>query len=316
MIVVICLAAVAVSASIAAIIAERRRTRTIMENLMAMLDAAMDGSFREELFDESLRSALETRLAHYLSSSRVSAQNLQRERDKIKSLIADISHQTKTPIANVLLYSQLLCEQELTEAGQKCVSALSTQAEKLRSLIDALVKLSRLETGVLTIEPKLSPIGPMIDSAVCQLLPKATAKDIKLMADAEELTAFFDPKWTEEALCNLIDNAVKYTPRGGSITVSVRRYELFCRIDVSDTGIGIPEDERTRVFARFYRGSTARDCEGVGIGLYLVRQIAEGQRGYVTVSSAPGGGSCFSLFIPADEQICQNRYNSERLWKE
>ena len=113
-----------------------------------------------------------------------------------------------------------------------------------------------------------------------------------------EGTAVFDPKWTEEALCNLLDNAVKYTPAGGAVTVEVKNYELFSAIRVSDTGPGIPEGEQAKIFGRFYRAPGAYQTEGVGIGLYLTRQIAEKQGGYVKVESAPGKGSVFSLFLP------------------
>lgn len=99
-------------------------------------------------------------------------------------------------------------------------------------------------------------------------------------------------------MCNLLDNGVKYTPAGGRITVSVTLYELFCRIDVTDTGPGLAEEEQAKVFQRFYRSPAVQDQAGVGIGLYLVRQIAAGQGGYVRVDSAPGAGSIFSLFLP------------------
>ena len=98
-------------------------------------------------------------------------------------------------------------------------------------------------------------------------------------------------------MCNLIDNAVKYTP-SGTITVSARAYELFARVDVEDTGPGIPEEELAKLFQRFYRGRAASGEEGVGVGLYLVRQIAQGQGGYVKAFSRPGKGARFSLFLP------------------
>ena len=113
-------------------------------------------------------------------------------------------------------------------------------------------------------------------------------------------SACFDPKWTEEALCNLLDNAVKYTPVGGSVTVDVRPYEMFTAVCVRDTGPGIPETEQAAIFGRFYRGPDARQAEGLGIGLYLTRQIASGQGGYIRVKSAPGQGSTFSLYLPRE----------------
>ena len=133
---------------------------------------------------------------------------------------------------------------------------------------------------------------------MAQLAPKAAEKGVELAIRQAEGTAVFDPKWTEEALCNLLDNAVKYTPAGGAVTVEVKNYELFSAIRVRDTSPGIPEEEQAKIFGRFYRAPGAYQTEGVGIGLYLTRQIAEKQGGYVKVESAPGKGSVFSLFLP------------------
>lgn len=274
----------------------RRRMKRLLRSLDRMLDAAIRGDFQEEAFDESLRSAVETKLAHYLSASAVSAKNLQEERDKIKSLIADISHQTKTPIANVLLYAQLL-EERVPEDCRDYTAALSGQARKLRSLIDALVKTSRLEAGVLVLSPRRGPLEPLLEEAAGQFAPRAAEKGLELLLEPTTADAVFDPKWTAEAVCNLIDNAVKYTPCG-SVTVSARAYELFARVDVADTGPGIPEEELGKLFRRFYRGGASGQAEGVGVGLYLVRQIAQGQGGYVKVFSKPGQGARFSLYLP------------------
>ena len=278
------------------------RSRRMLDTLDRMLDDAIRGDFQESLYDESRLSALETRMAHYLSSSAVSARNLAEEKDKIKTLIGDISHQTKTPIANLLLYAQLLGEQDLPPESRAYVSALEGQAEKLRFLIDALVKTSRLETGVLAMAPKSHPIQQLLEAAAAQAAPRAEARGIALTVEPADLTARFDPKWTTEALYNLVDNAVKYTPAGGSVTLRAVGYELFCRIDVTDTGSGIPEAEQARIFQRFYRSPSAGETEGVGIGLYLARQIAAGQGGYLKVTSRPGEGSTFSLFLPRAEQ--------------
>ena len=273
----------------------RRRTRRILENLSRMLDIAMQGDFTEDSFDESLLSALESKLAHYLAASTVSARNVQAEKDKLKALIGDISHQTKTPIANILLYTQLLSEQPGNTA---CLDALEGQTKKLQSLIEALVKTSRLESGVIALHPVPGKLLPMLESAVSQLAPKAAAKGIPIVLEATDADAVFDPKWTEEAIYNLLDNAVKYTSAGGAVRVTVTAYQIFSAIHVSDTGPGIAEEEQPRVFQRFYRGADHAEEEGVGIGLYLVRQIAEGQGGYVKVSSQPGTGSTFSLYLP------------------
>ena len=277
------------------------RSRRMLDTLDRMLDDAIRGDFQESLYDESRLSALETRMAHYLSSSAVSARNLQEEKDKIKTLIGDISHQTKTPIANLLLYAQLLLEQDLPPESRAYVSALEGQAEKLRFLIDALVKTSRLESGVLAMTPKRHGLQQLLEDAATQAAPRAETRGIALTVEPADLSARFDPKWTTEALYNLVDNAVKYTPTGGSVTLRAVGYELFCRIDVTDTGPGIPEAEQAKIFQRFYRSPAVSGEEGVGIGLYLARQIAAGQGGYLKVTSRPGEGSTFSLFLPRAE---------------
>lgn len=276
----------------------RSRTRRIIDNLNRMLDIAIQGDFTEEHFDESMLSSVENKLANYLAASTISAKNVQAEKDKIKTLIADISHQTKTPIANILLYTQLLREQPLPEESQPCVDSLESQSRKLQSLIDALVKTSRLESGIIALHPAAGNLSSVIQSAVSQLAPNAEAKGISIVTESADADAVFDSKWTEEAIFNLLDNAVKYTPSGGEVRISVTSYELFSAVHISDTGSGIPEEEQPKVFQRFYRGMEHQNEEGVGIGLYLVRQIAEGQGGYVKVTSEKDKGSTFSLYLP------------------
>ena len=283
MIVLLCLLSAGLGALAGGLWFRRREKRTL-EALDWMLDRAAQGAAIQGPLDEGLLSAVETRLGEYLESVGTASRTLQEEKDRVKTLVSDIAHQTRTPVANLLLYTQLLGEEDLSGQGKVCVQALEAQAEKLRTLMEALVKTSRLETGMLALCPTPNPVGPMLEEAVAQFAPGAAAR--------------FDPKWTGEAVCNLLDNGVKYTPAGGRITVSVTLYELFCRIDVADTGPGLAEEEQAKVFQRFYRSPAVQDQAGVGIGLYLVRQIAAGQGGYVRVDSAPGAGSTFSLFLP------------------
>ena len=293
-------AGAALLAALGAVFYSRRRTARLLARLDEMLAAAMDGSFTEQRFDESRLSALESRLAQYLAASSVSAQNLQAQKDQISALVSDISHQTRTPVANLQLYAQLLAEQPLGPEGRACAEAIEMQAQKLQSLIEALVKTSRLESGVLALHPAPGELAPMVERAAAQYAPKAAAKGLSLTVGPIAGSAVFDPKWTEEALCNLLDNAVKYTPAGGAVTVSVQVYELFAAVRVRDTGPGIPEDEQAKIFGRFYRAPAAYQAEGVGIGLYLARQIAAGQGGYLKVESVPGAGSTFSLYLPRE----------------
>lgn len=293
-------AGAALLAALGAVFYSRWRTARLLARLDEMLAAAMDGSFTEQRFDESRLSALESRLAQYLAASSVSAQNLQAQKDQISALVSDISHQTRTPVANLQLYAQLLAEQPLGPEGRACAETIEMQAQKLQSLIEALVKTSRLESGVLALHPAPGELAPMAERAAAQYAPKAAAKGLSLTVGPAAGSAVFDPKWTEEALCNLLDNAVKYTPAGGAVTVSVQVYELFAAVRVRDTGPGIPEEEQAKIFGRFYRSPAAYQTEGVGIGLYLARQIAAGQGGYLKVESVPGAGSTFSLYLPRE----------------
>lgn len=299
-------------AAIAAILAAgtvlwyRRRTRQTLERLNRMVEAAIQGTFTENSFDESLLSAVESKLAHYLAASTVSAKNVQQEKEHLKALIGDISHQVKTPTANILLYTQLLSEQPLSQESRLCVDALEGQTKKLQSMMDALVKTSRLESGVIALHPTYGKLYRVLEAAVSQLAPKAAAKGIAITLESTEAEAVFDSKWTEEAIANLLDNAVKYTPTGGSVSITVTDYHIFSAIHVRDTGPGIAEEEQPKIFQRFYRGQAHAESEGVGIGLYLVRQIARAQGGYVKVCSQVGSGSTFSLYLPKDKSF-QNR---------
>lgn len=286
--------------ALAVVAVGRWRTARTIRRLDDMLTAAINGNFSEETFDESRLSALESRLGRYLAASALSERNVREQKDQISALISNISHQTKTPVANLQLYAQLLSEQPLTPQGKDCAAAISAQAEKLQTLIEALVKTSRLEAGILTLHPQSSEISPVVERAAAQYAPRAAEKGIALTIGQRSGAAVFDPKWTEEALCNLLDNAVKYTPSGGAVTVEVKNYELFSAIRVTDTGPGISEAEQAKIFGRFYRASGAWQTEGVGIGLYLTRQIAEKQGGYVKVESMPGMGSTFLLYIPRE----------------
>ena len=278
--------------------ASRRRT---LRRLSAMLDRAIAGGFGEDRFDETELSALEGKLARFLRGSAAAKRTVEGEQAAVKALIADISHQTRTPVANLLLYASLLSEGELSPEQREQVQALTAQGEKLSFLIQALVKASRLEAGIVAPVPSMNPVGPLLEGAAEQLSQAARAKQIALTAEPFDGQAAFDPRWTGEALCNVVDNAVKYTPAGGRVTISAQMLDSFCRVDVADTGPGIPEEEQGAVFDRFYRGAGARAADGLGLGLYLAREILSKQGGYVKVTSRVGEGSVFSLYLTRGE---------------
>ena len=267
------------------------RSRRTLRRLDSMLTAAIDGGFSEDTFDESALSAVEAKMSRFLSGCAAANRDLSTEKESIKSLIADISHQTKTPIAALLLYSSLLAESPLPPEQREQARVVQAQAEKLRFLIETLVKSSRLDSGILVLTPALHPVAPLLEEAAAQYAGAAAEKNISLTVQPAQGSARFDQKWTAEALGNVVDNAVKYTPPGGAVTLSAVFYELFCCIQVSDTGPGVPEGEQARIFGRFYRGEGVRDQEGLGLGLFLTRSILTREGGYVKLSSKPGKGS-------------------------
>ena len=273
------------------------RTTWILKSMDKMLDLAIDGNFSENDFSETRLSKLESKMRRYLSAGKTARGKIEDERNSIKSLVSDISHQTKTPIANISLYTELLSEKPLDAESQKLLKNIKNQSDKLNFLIQSLVKISRLENGIITAEPKENNIKDLLEGIDCT--DAAEEKGVTLtFTDIPDITAVFDLKWTAEAISNIIDNAIKYTPTGGAVTVLATEYEMFAKIDISDTGIGMTEEETAKVFTRFYRSPRVHDDRGVGIGLYLAREILSRQGGYIKVKSEIGHGSIFSVFLP------------------
>lgn len=280
----------------------RRKIKKTMNYLNDMLDSAIDGSFAADTFDESALSALEEKMFRFLSSCAVSSQNLTMEKENIKRLISDISHQTKTPVANILLYSQILMEHDLPQDSEVCAKALATQAEKLDFLMLALVKVSRLESGIITVNPQKGTMKELINAVIAQIRPKAEEKQITVEAELTNGRVYYDSKWTVEAIYNVLDNAVKYSHCRSTVTIRCIPYNLFFRIDVIDQGIGIAEDEQGKIFSRFYRSSNVSGREGMGLGLFLTREIISEGGGYIKVSGALDRGSTFSIFLPTEKR--------------
>lgn len=272
----------------------------IMDRLEKMIDCAKDGKSVESVFDETKMSAIESKLNDYLAMTNTGKAKLESDRQKIDQLLSDISHQTKTPIANIMLYAQLLEESSLGNQEKDYISHLIAQTEKLNFLISSMINASRLESGIVSLQPKMEMVLSLLDNVKIQVESLANKKNIKLTWVNTDIKAKFDLKWTGEALFNIIDNAVKYTDKNGAILVTVIPYQFFVRIDIEDNGIGIEEGETAKIFTRFYRSSKVNDQEGVGIGLYLAREIIVGQGGYIKVESKLNYGSKFSVFLPMD----------------
>lgn len=280
----------------------RRSRWGIVERLDAMLEDAINDTFEESNYDESSLSRLEVKWKRFLTSSMASRHRIYEEQERIKRLISDISHQTKTPLANILLYAQILQEKEQDSELLPIVQNIREQSEKLDFLIRNLVKASRLESDVLALKPKRQMIAPVIEAAVGTSREAASQKGIKIFYEDFAGEAFFDRKWTQEAIENLLDNAVKYSPENSEIKVRVKDYEMFTAICVTDNGIGIREEEQAKVFERFYRSREVAEEKGLGLGLYLVREIAVKQGGYVKIKSEPGKGSTFYFYMIKQER--------------
>ncbi|MNM89421.1 Sensor protein SrrB [compost metagenome] len=230
------------------------------------------------------------------------AQNkkVKKERDDIKSLISDISHQIKTPVSNLEIYYELLKDPNISkEQREDFIVNIKSQLRKLNFLMDSMIKISRLESGIIKLNPKLGNLNETCLTAVKQVYQKALNKNIKIeFIEKDNINMSYDANWTSEAIFNILDNAVKYTNINGEIIISIEKYSIYSRIDIKDNGTGLLEEEINNIFKRFYRGENSQKEEGVGLGLYLAREIITKQNGYIKVNSLKGSGTCFSIFLP------------------
>lgn len=270
-----------------------------LRRLDDMLNEAMEGTFEESRYDETELSRLESRWKQYFSAARMSMEQTGREKKNMKALVSDISHQTKTPLANILLYSDLLMECTRDDETYHLAEQIHAQTEKLSFLIQALVKMSRLESDVLEVIPVSRGVKTLVARAAEGIQAAAEKKGIELLwEEPEGILCCYDLKWTLEALGNILDNAVKYSPRASKISMTVREFEFYVCIEVKDEGMGIAEAEKAQIFGRFYRSARVQQEEGIGIGLYLAREIVKRERGYIKVLAKEGKGSTFGLYLP------------------
>ena len=269
------------------------------------LDAVIEGREPDETggMEDSLLGRVNEKLHRVNHILEQKEQETARNREQMKELISDISHQTKTPIANQKIYLEILKSRSLPEDVGEFVGKLEHQTDKLDFLFQSMVKMSRLETGVIQIKKEEADLMDTIGRAVSTIVPAAERKNIRLSLETRGDAAAgrrlsHDRKWTEEAVYNLLDNGVKYTPEGGRVTICVAWGEIFTEIHVRDTGKGIALERQAQIFTRFYREPEVHDQDGVGIGLYLTRKIAELQGGYVEVRSEAGKGADFCICLP------------------
>ena len=272
----------------------------LLEQITLLIESLIEQQERQ-IFSEA-EDTLTARLQHQLLKLRniLTAQNqmLAQEKEQIKALISDISHQIKTPIAAANTFAELLSDGELSaEERTEYITTLQMSLGKLTFLTNSLIKMSRLESGIISLKPEKNSLNEIVLQAVKTVYAKAKEKGILITFECDQaFEAVLDFNWTAEAISNVIDNAVKYTPQGGFVRLQITEYPSFLRLDISDSGVGIPEEEQAKIFGRFYRGKQSVGTDGVGIGLYLTREIINKQNGYMKVSSDENG-STFSMFL-------------------
>ncbi|WP_304341266.1 sensor histidine kinase [Metaclostridioides mangenotii] len=278
----------------------RKAFLEVINNLENIVEDTINEKLVIDTYEDTILSSLEYKLYKYIKVSQNNKLEIENERNKINALVADISHQTKTPISNLVLFSQLILEnKDLDEYSRDILKDINLQSERLNFLIQSLIKMSRLESGVILPSKSETKIIDTITVAVQEIYPIAEIKNIDIHIEGDrKITANYDGKWTKEAVVNILENAIKYSKEDQSIKINLVSHELFNRIDIEDSGIGINETELNSVFRRFYRCKNSNQQEGIGIGLYLAREIIAVQGGFIKVTSKVNEGSIFSVFLP------------------
>lgn len=267
--------------------------------IISELDAYMEDQSWKRILDE-----LDS-LGSYVDMIRSQAH---REKEETKSLVTDLSHQLKTPVAALSSCFDILKNPDLSEKERmEFQDRMEQQLHSLEQLIAALVNISRMETGMIELQPEKGRIFDTILDAVNRIWIKAQQKDIEIQMEAgdeiEDLRIRHDRKWLSEALINILDNAVKYSPPGTMVTLRAFRMTSFLTIEIQDQGIGIPKEIYHKVFQRFFRGKQpeVQNAEGAGVGLYLARRIIEGHHGTISLDTwrmKKEKGTVFVVQIP------------------
>ena len=275
----------------------QKKMEVTYQNLLQRLDRSIGGEIQDTAYDESMDTAVMERLNRIVQISGMNQGKAEKERDIIKSLISDISHQVRTPLTNIMLYVGLLKEQDLDSDTELLVDKIGKQSEKLEFFMKELVKSSYAEQEMISIYPKIMSVEEILHTS-CQIVEfDALKKKNNIVQEETDVLCYADKKWTTEALGNVLDNAIKYSPENSQIKVKVVPYESFVCIQVQDQGCGIKEEEQGMIFERFYRSESVSNEPGFGIGLYLVREVLSKQGGYVKIKSKIGKGTTVQLYL-------------------
>lgn len=237
-------------------------------------------------------------------SLQAKSDNEQRVKTFLKTMISDISHQVKTPLAALRMYNEIIAGEPENTDVVRIFSEKSTAAlDRLEALIQSLLKVTRLDAGSVTFKRMPQKVTTLLSNAMEPFQTRAVqeGKTLRLEGDASAVCVC-DLTWTGEAVGNLIKNALDHTPYGGHVVVSWTASPALIQIRVSDDGAGIAPEDLHHIFKRFYRSAHADSQQGVGLGLPIAKAIVEGQNGSLSVASAPGQGTVFTMSFPAFAQ--------------
>lgn len=226
---------------------------------------------------------------------------------KQRNFVADASHELRSPLAAIQCNLDVVLDDPDAPMREKqlYLEGISEETGRMAVLVDELLLLARADSDTLVFQKERAEMADIAGNAVAFLQPLAAKRGIALMLDVADRPAVLgDPARLKQVLISLIDNAVKYTSEGGSVTVSVRRVKDRAEIDVADTGIGIPKEHLLKIFERFYRVDKAREHEtgGHGLGLSIAQWIVSRHGGGITVESEEGRGSCFTVWLPISKE--------------
>lgn len=254
--------------------------RSEMSELSDYIDKALDGNLEITEFDEKELSKIKSKLIKFLYASQVKEAKINTEKSKTKDLIADISHQTKTPITNLSLYISLLEE----DPKDEYLEIIKYELNKLEFLIQNLVKSSRLESDIISLQKHQANLKDIVEDALREFKVILSEKDISINLKDEDLIFNLDERWLKEAIHNLVDNAIKYSPNGSTINISVYKSYLNYNLDIENECKDLSEETLPKIFERFYRGKNSVSKDGLGLGLFIAREIIERHGGNIRAS--------------------------------